>query len=71
MLVAHTGEKYLLKILTEVFVVNAYPHDAVLDDIGHKHWNTVRISTLIVCIKGNCYMENEDFFIFLMRFERK
>ena len=30
-------EEQLFKLLAEVFLIDAYPHEAVLDDVGHKH----------------------------------
>lgn len=38
MLVSHTGEEQLFELLAEVLFVDAYSHDAVLDDVGHNHF---------------------------------
>ncbi len=34
--ITHTWEKQLFELLAEVFLVDAYPHYALLDDVGHK-----------------------------------
>ena len=62
MLLAEAGEEQLFEVLSIIFLVFAYPDDAVLDDVGHKHF-FIRLSTLIVWKKGKCYMENEDIFL--------
>ena len=36
MLLAEAGEDEFLKVFTIVFLVFAYPDDAILDDVGHK-----------------------------------
>jgi hypothetical protein len=58
--ITHTWEKQLFELLSEVFLIDEYPHDAVLNDVGHKHDVFVRLSNLIVGEKGKCYMQNED-----------
>ena len=57
MLLTNAGEKYLLEMLSEVFLVIDYPHEALLDDVGHNHFVFVRLSTLIVWILWKCYMQ--------------
>ena len=36
MFLAEAGEEELLKVFTIVFLVFAYPDDAILDDVGHN-----------------------------------
>ena len=62
MLVSHTWEKQLFELISEVFLVFAYPDDAILDDVGHKHDDFVRLSTFIVWEIQKCYMQNGDIF---------
>ena len=38
MFLADAGEKKLLELLAEIAVVVAYPHEAVLDNVGHNHF---------------------------------
>ena len=46
MFVADAGEKQFFELLSEVFLIDAYSHKAILDDVGHKHDVFVRLSTL-------------------------
>ena len=71
MFLADTREEKLLKVFTIISFVVTYPHEAGLDDVGHNFLLFVRLSTLIVWKKEKCYMLNEVFFIFLMRFVEK
>ena len=71
MLVVDAREKQLFELLSEVFLIYAYPHKAMLDDVGHKHDNFVRLSTLIVGKKWKCYIGNEDILSFLSNFAGK
>ena len=70
MLLAEAGEEELLNVFTIVFLVFAYPDDAILDDVGHILFVFVRLSTLIVWEEGKCYMRNEEIFIFLKRISK-
>lgn len=56
MLLAEAGKKEFFEVLTIIFLVFAYPDDAVLDDVGHNHFCFVRLSTFIVWGKWKCYM---------------
>ena len=50
-------EEELFKLLAEIAVVVAYPHEAVLDDVGHNHFVFVYLSTLIVWENEKCYIK--------------
>ena len=71
MFLAEAWEEQFFEVLPIIFLVFAYPDDAILDDVGHNYFFFVRLSTLIVWKKEKCYMLNEVFFIFLMRFVEK
>ena len=62
MFVAETGEEQFFKLLSEVFLVYADSHEALLDDVGHKHDVFVRLSTLVVGEKWKCYIFEGSFF---------
>ena len=70
MLIANAGEEHLFEVRPIIFLVFAYPDDAILDDVGHNYFFFVRLSTLIVLEKGKCYMRNEEIFIFLRRISK-
>ena len=36
MLIVNAGEEHLFESFAEIAVVVAYPHEAVLDDVGHN-----------------------------------
>ena len=38
MLVSDAGEEHLFEVIPIIFLVFAYPDDAILDDVGHKHF---------------------------------
>ena len=38
MLVSQTKEEHLLEVRPIIFLVFAYPDDAILDDVGHNHF---------------------------------
>ena len=38
MLISDAGEEHRLEVLPIIFLVFAYPDDAVLDDVGHNHF---------------------------------
>ena len=38
MFVSDAGEEEFLKVFTIVFLVFAYPDDAILDDVGHNYF---------------------------------
>ena len=46
MLVSLTKKEELFQLVAEIPVVVKYPHDAVLDDVGHKRDVFVRLSIL-------------------------
>ena len=46
MLVPLTGKKQLFQLVTEIPVIVKYPHNAILDDVGHKRDVFVRLSIL-------------------------
>lgn len=46
MLVPLTGKKQLFQLVTEIPVIVKYPHNAILDDVGHKSDVFVRLSIL-------------------------
>ena len=56
MFVSHTWEEQFFELLAEIAVTVAYPHEAGLNDVGHNLFVFVRLSTLIVWKKLNCYM---------------
>ena len=60
MFVSDAGEEQFFEVLPIIFLVLAYPNNAILDDVGHNLFIIVRLSTLIVGEKGKCYMENEE-----------
>ena len=70
MLLAEAGEKEFFEVLPIIFLVFAYPDDAVLDDVGHNYFGFVRLSTLVVWILRKCYMQNEENFIFRMEIRK-
>ena len=39
MLLAEAGEEQLFEVLSIIFLVFAYPNDAILDDVGHNHFS--------------------------------
>ena len=46
MLVPLTGKKQLFQLVTEIPIIVKYPHNAILDDVGHKRDVFVRLSIL-------------------------
>ena len=46
MLVSLTRKEELFQLLTEIPIIVKYPHDAVLDEVGHKYPFFVRLSIL-------------------------
>ena len=46
MLVPLTGKKQLFQLVAEIPVIVKYPHNAILDDVGHKRDVFVRLSIL-------------------------
>ena len=70
MLVSYTREEQLFESFAEIAVIVTYPHEAGLDDVGHNYVFFVRLSTLIVLEKEECYMGNEEIFIFLSRISK-
>ena len=38
MLIVNAGEEQLFEVLPIIFLVFAYPDDAILDDVGHNHF---------------------------------
>ena len=38
MLLADAGEEQLFEVLPIIFLVFAYPNNAILDDVGHNHF---------------------------------
>ena len=46
MFVALTGKYEAFQLLAEIPIIVKYPHDAVLDDVGHKRDVFVRLSIL-------------------------
>ena len=38
MFLADTREEKFLKVFTKICFIVAYPHEAVLDDVGHNHF---------------------------------
>ena len=56
MFVSDAGEEQFFEVLPIIFLVLAYPNNAILDDVGHNLFIIVRLSTLIVWEKGKCYM---------------
>ena len=38
MLVSDAGEEQLFEVLPIIFLVFAYPDDAILDDVGHNYF---------------------------------
>ena len=44
MFVALTGKYEAFQLLTEIPVIVKYPHNAILDDVGHKRDVFVRLS---------------------------
>lgn len=45
MFVALTGKYEAFQLLTEIHIIVKYPHNAILDDVGHKRDVFVRLST--------------------------
>ena len=43
MLISDAGEEHRLEVLPIIFLVFAYPHEAGLDDVGHKLFFFVHI----------------------------
>ena len=39
MLVSDAREEQLFEVLPVIFLVFAYPDDAILDDVGHNHFS--------------------------------
>ena len=46
MFVALTGKYEAFQLLTEIPIIVKYPHNAILDDVGHKRDVFVRLSIL-------------------------
>ena len=38
MFVSDAGEEHLFEVLPVIFLVFAYPDDAILDDVGHNYF---------------------------------
>ena len=38
MFVSHAGEEQLFEVLPIIFLVFAYPNNAILDDVGHDYF---------------------------------
>ena len=73
-LIANAGEEHLFEVLPVIFLVFAYPDDAILNDVGHKHDVFVWLSTLIVWKKRKCYIvriRKLHFFLKERRFSQK
>ena len=38
MFIVNAGEEHLFEVLSIIFLVLAYPNDAILNDVGHNHF---------------------------------
>ena len=45
MFVPLAWKELLFQLITEILVIVKYPHNAILDDVGHKYPFFVRLST--------------------------